>query len=343
MHTYLHTLGRLPQAAQRVYARRGSTDVLISLAASTGLCPDVANHLAVTNNRTVRSLALRRATDVDVLVDAYDKGVHLASVVSNPHLPTDLLEQALWSETDEVALRALTNPSTRDDDRRKVTLCRSARLVTNLRGSVSSRVVRAHALMANNPHLREQLGDLPGELVRATAGLVDLTGAELEDLTRRGGTRFVKRHPLLNGFTSLEAMSATDVVRSSSPAADLWLAGAPDTGLDEARLLLTAERPKNHHVEPHVLALMYRRWGLALFCGTSLPRLAGTRVAATVWTEPSLHWYDALRTHAMSLHVDLEHASSVFGNDEHLWETFLSLGKDWHGPLGELVDTVVRL
>ena len=80
MHTYLHTLGRLPQAAQRVYARRGSTDVLISLAASTGLCPDVANHLAVTNNRTVLSLALRRATDVDVLVDAYDKGVHLASV-----------------------------------------------------------------------------------------------------------------------------------------------------------------------------------------------------------------------------------------------------------------------
>lgn len=333
----------LPVEVQHHIARTGSVDARRALAASNGADPSVLDRLASDPDRDTHHTALRRSTDQSVLHARLERGTACCAThtLRNPAVDPERLTAALGGDDPRQRLAAYVNPTTPAETRAGLDAAAVTALV-DVGEPIGDTVVRSHEAILANRALLSQTASFGPVLRRAAFALADLTAAEYEELTLHGRTgRYGGRHPVARSRSGASVMGVDELLALHSPAADLWLAGSPDTDTDTARRLMTRQ---GHHVEPHVIARLLTRFGTAFIPSGIEHTIAGTRVASTAWSNPAGRFYnDVVRAKTDASYDELVEAVQVLGDDHGAWVNFLALLADWDGSVRSLATTARSL
>jgi hypothetical protein len=333
----------------RLSRQPGFRDVtaIATLAGRSDLDPGVASSLLNHPNLTVRVRARRRVSDPALLTRGLPAS-ELAAVAANDHTPADLLADLTACDDLKVVLRAVCNPATPEQARRRALADpeRNATLVHRA-SPTGATVVRAGELAAANPWLLEYAGAQRRSILR---GLLTLPTCTPEILERHRGPGWASAaaHPARNG-TTLGQMSLNELTESPSGAAHLELLSRADCTAAHAARLLRGHRTvsgRDIDPEPHVLARLVRRFGSGVFTRAAhLRRFSGTRIDSAGWAEP--YAADLLTLFSSYGRSDPDPAydlgaaagaAALLGDDSDAWSLFARLVVDTYTHSSQLVE-----
>jgi hypothetical protein len=343
-HRFLPILSLLPlpTEVQHLISRSSDVQMRRALAASNHTGADILNLLISDADRTTHHWALRRGTDIDQLQQRLERGTVCCaeSVVRNPVCPADLLADAVAQSESRIALNAYVNPATPAEARAQLSVATVTDLV-DVGEPLGDTVVRSHEAIITNRTLLEQADQFGPALRRAAYGLYDLTREQHQLLSTPGSRRYAKRHPVIRGEHGVISLTTEELLELHSPAADLWMATHEDSDITLARRMLSRTK---YDVDPHIIARLLKRFGVAVIPGGEGRRLATTRVDSTSWSNPNGSFYNlVVEAHNKGIYEELEASCALLGEDLESWGNFLALAGDWSGTASALAQASRRL
>lgn len=330
--------------------------VLTLLAARPDLDPVNAAILSEYPDVAVRRRALTKVTDAVILQKYASSQVYSVSVANNTNAPAGILDDLLRNGTHNAQIRAACNPSTPQESRKEVLA--DEKLVEKLvyvGTPIGLRVMRSHDLVNNNTWLLDDLSfdryDL--NIKRAIIGNYktsqDTIAHAVKTMRSPNMWTSLARHPYRKGL-DFASQSLADLVQVGSASTDLYLLEHPMLDLHTARMILNSRGLHRLHPlggfdrdvypEPHIVALLAKRFGVRCFEGFVPYNLAVTRVTSAAWKEPCV--YDYVNA-CIADYRPLEEVANALGMDTVLWNTFISLGKEWQGSLTDLAKVCTKL
>jgi hypothetical protein len=333
----------LPVEAQQLLARNSDVDARRALASSPHADPTVLDRLAADSDRITHHTALRRISDAGVLHERLRRSSTCCriNVLRNPAVAPEILDEALVAPDKRERLAAYVNPSTPVQSRALLTPGKVHALVY-VGEPIGETVVRSHEALLANRALLGRMTEFSPALRRAAFALADLSADEHGALRRLGRAgRYGGRHPVTRDRQGAIALSADELLDLRSPAADLWLATSSGTDVGLARRIMTR---KGHHVEPHIIARLIRRFGAGFIPAEAAWRISVTRLDSTAWADPAGWFFNHLVTaKADGSYQELIDSLAVLGDDRQSWESYITLLPDWNGNLIDLASSARSL
>lgn len=326
----------ISEKAQHVVADIADLDTTRALAASPYLYGSVAARLAHSSDVTTSVRALPKSDDVAHAARLVShNGVKAPHAVQNRKLSPLLLEDSARRAEDSVALRALLNPSLKEDVRRSVLTPQRAQTLVDVALTIAGDVIRGYELALANQWMLETPADWSLSVRRGLTTLPQMTAEHYEAIKKAGYVRWdsFRSHPCRTGVNT-EVLSTEELVAIGSSATDMLALERPDLTLEDAARMCTPER---RVPEPHVVARVIDRFGPAAF-SQGMPRhprhdFSGTAHRAASWACPAVAYATAI---PMALYEECARAVLTLGDDRTAWEMFSSLSMSMVGDLADL-------
>ena len=326
----------LPKEGQEAIIKSKEISAIRALSCNKNLRDENLELIFNLKDSSATHKALRITKNQERLSRKNLKGARALSIISNPSTHPDILIENLASEEIQRALAAYTNPSTPYQNRIDGLTPSLASDMVEVNGNVGDRVVRAYALVENNPFMKENAGSWSPTIRRAIAGSPDLTIDASNSIRKAGWAHWIshKNHPLLNGL-DIKAIETRLLPGFHSSATDLEAINRPDIDFTIARQITTRD---SDDAEPNVIAKLVEKFGLAILA--SATPLAGTRIKSASWLNPSIAYCQKLDA---SLLAELENSVKIMDSDIEAWSAYIKLYHDWNQSPSELAEAVKRL
>ena len=326
----------ISEKAQHIVADIGDIETVRALAASPHLCGSVASRLAHSSDVTTSVRALPKSDDVAHAARLVSHGgVKAPHAAQNPKLSPLLLEDSARRAADPVALRALLNPSLKEDVRRSVLTPQRAQELVDVALTAGGDVIRGYELVLANQWMLETPTDWSLSIRRGLTTLAQMTSEQYEAIRKAGYSSWdsFRSHPCRTG-TNTEVLSTADLVTIGSSATDMAAIARPDLTLDDAVRMCAQGR---RLPEPHVVARVVAIFGPTAFSQETQrhPRygFSATAHRAAAWACPAVAY--ASET-PLSLYNECARSVRTLGDDRTAWEMFSLLSTSMVGDLADL-------
>ena len=322
---------------QKLIANCGSNSYRRVLASSKNTNSELYNKFLFDKDPTIASWASSHATDTKALLRILSKFPARAPwIIRNPNMLYENYESFLTSGDPAVRLAIYNNPATPIEIRKSHITYSELVSVCDIGGYLGASVVRAHALLSNNPWLFDDITNLPLVLKRAVANSSYLSAVNAETIVKMGwhGWTGFRKHPLNNG-KNLSTLTLTELLALESSVGDEEALKRSNFTLANAQSILSREL---NHAEPYIIATILSKFGGLAACGAA--NIAGTRIRSSAWMNPLALQWDALRN---SNQLIVANVLSTLSNNVTAWENFLELTKDSDLSLEQLAEASTRI